>query len=125
MIVIDVPWPLKELSPNWKGHWGRKARSVKQYRTMCCAYAHNAMIAARYKIKSAGALQFHLEFCPPNKQRRDDDNMVASFKAGRDGIADALGIDDSRFKTTFDVCDPVKGGTVRVTIQECAIDDLS
>lgn len=118
MIVIDVPWPLKELSPNWKGHWGKKAKSVKQYRFMCCAYAKNAATAARYKVEGAGVLLLHLEFYPPNKQRRDDDNLVASFKAGRDGVADALGVDDNRFKTSFDVCEPVKGGAVRVIIQE-------
>lgn len=118
MIVIDVPWPLKELSPNWKGHWGKKSKSVKQYRMMCCAYAKNAVTAARYKVRADGDLQLHLDFYPPNKQKRDDDNLVASFKSGRDGIADALGIDDHRFKTSFDVCEPVKGGAVRVTIQE-------
>lgn len=41
-------------------------------------------------------------------------------KCRGDGIADALGIDDHRFKTSFDVCEPVKGGAVRVTIQERA-----
>ncbi len=28
----------------------------------------------------------------------DDDNVIAAFKAGRDGLADALRIDDSRFR---------------------------
>jgi len=118
VILIELPWPLKELSPNWKGHWGRKAKSVKRYRRMCHAYAHNAVIAARYTVKSGGVIGFHLEFYPPDRRARDDDNMLASFKAGRDGVADALGVDDSRFKTSFDVCDPVPGGAVRVFIQE-------
>lgn len=118
MIVIDVPWPLKELNPNWKRGWRGKAKFVKQYRMMCCAYATNAIRASNYKVKPLGDLAFHLDFYPPNKNRRDDDNLVASFKSGRDGIADALGIDDHRFKTSFDVCEPVKGGAVRVTIQE-------
>lgn len=120
MIVINLPWPLKELSPNWKGHWGKKAKSVKKYRTMCRIYAMNAIAAARYKAMASGDLQLHLDFYPPNKQRRDDDNLVASFKAGRDGIADALGIDDHRFKTSFDVCEPMRDGVVRVTIHERA-----
>ena len=55
-----------------------------------------------------------------DQQRRDDDNMLASFKAGRDGVADALGVDDNKFVTSFEVCDPVEDGAVRVTIQERA-----
>jgi crossover junction endodeoxyribonuclease RusA len=37
------------------------------------------------------------------------------MKAGMDGLADALGIDDSHFIPTYHMGDPVKGG--RVTIQ--------
>lgn len=46
--------------------------------------------------------------------------MLTSFKAGRDGVADALEVDDNRFVTDFEVCDPIKDGAVRVTIQERA-----
>lgn len=44
--------------------------------------------------------------------------MLAAFKAGRDGVADALGVDDNKFVTSFEVCEPVADGAVRVTIQE-------
>ena len=37
------------------------------------------------------------EFHPPDRRKRDDDNLKASLKHARDGIADALGIDDNRF----------------------------
>jgi len=33
-------------------------------------------------------------FYPPDKRRRDFDNQIASFKAGFDGIADVIGVDD-------------------------------
>ena len=36
-----------------------------------------------------------------DRRARDDDNIIASFKAGRDGMAQALGIDDKRF-----ICHP-------------------
>ncbi len=39
-----------------------------------------------------------IDFFPPNRARRDDDNAIAAFKAGRDGIADALKVDDARFQ---------------------------
>jgi crossover junction endodeoxyribonuclease RusA len=47
-------------------------------------------------------LHLWLEFYPPDRRPRDDDNMVASFKAGRDGIAQAMGINDKRF-----ICHPM------------------
>ncbi|MNC70101.1 hypothetical protein D3C75_1208780 [compost metagenome] len=59
-----------------------------------------------------------LEFVPPDRRRRDDDNLVAMFKAGRDGLADALGIDDNVFATQIRVSkETIKGGAVHVCIQ--------
>ncbi|ENB9667845.1 endodeoxyribonuclease RusA, partial [Pseudomonas putida] len=43
---------------------------------------------------------------------------LAMFKAGRDGLADALGIDDNVFATQIRVSkETTKGGAVRVRIQ--------
>ena len=41
--------------------------------------------------------------------------MLAAMKAGIDGLADALGMDDNKFKVTFDVSDDI-GGMVKVTV---------
>ena len=41
---------------------------------------------------------YTLEFRHAMRRRRDDDNLAASCKAYRDGIADALGIDDFRLR---------------------------
>ncbi|WP_341519847.1 hypothetical protein AABC73_14950 [Pseudomonas sp. G.S.17] len=65
-----------------------------------------------------GELILSLEFMPPDFRRRDDDNLVAAFKSGRDGVAEALGIDDSRFATLIKLSkETIKGGAVRVRIQ--------
>lgn len=46
-----------------------------------------------------------LEFIQPHAKRsRDDDNVEAAFKAGRDALAKALGINDSRFVTIKRLC---------------------
>jgi crossover junction endodeoxyribonuclease RusA len=55
-------------------------------------------------------------FQPPDKRRRDRDNLQASLKAHFDGIADALGVNDSLFVPTYAIGEPVKGGAVRVEI---------
>jgi crossover junction endodeoxyribonuclease RusA len=44
--------------------------------------------------------------------------MIGAFKAGRDGVADALGCDDHGFRPTYRFDEPVKGGAVVVEIGE-------
>lgn len=111
--VIELPWPPKELSPNARMHWARKGRIAKKYRDDC----YFLTIASGAKA-SADEFILDIEFIPPDRRKRDDDNCLASFKAGRDGIADALGIDDNRFRTLLTVSrEPVKGGKVVVKIR--------
>jgi crossover junction endodeoxyribonuclease RusA len=62
-------------------------------------------------------LRVTLRIYSPDKRRRDWDNIVASIKSGLDGIADALGADDSRFRLAIDVLpEVVKGGRIDVVI---------
>lgn len=62
------------------------------------------------------AARLKYSFCPPDNRRRDRDNLIASMKAATDGIADALGIDDSKFDCSYALGEPIKGGCVHVTI---------
>jgi len=39
----------------------------------------------------------------------DLDNAIARLKAGIDGLADVLGVDDSRWVMTFAMADEVRG----------------
>jgi|GEM_PF-292933 len=112
--VIVLPWPPKELSPNARVHWAKKSKAAKKYRTECFLLAKKAGIAA----PQSGEITFALEFVAPDRRKRDDDNLLASCKAMRDGVADALGIDDNRFITQLRISrETVKGGEVRVRIQ--------
>ena len=109
---VTLPWPPRELSPNARVHWRKKSPITKAYKHACWALCKEAgMIAPA----SEGRLHLWLDFFPPDRRHRDDDNMIASFKAGRDGLALALGIDDKRF-----VCHPFVseqiGGMVKVKI---------
>ena len=75
-------------------------------------------MALGIKAPAEGRALLALEFVAPDKRKRDDDNMLAAFKAGRDGLADALGIDDNRFVTQISVSgETAKGGMVRVEIR--------
>lgn len=94
---IEVAWPPSVLAPNARAHWRIAAPARTKYRDECAMIAR----ASRSEfVRLCGASQTYalaLRFVPATKRRRDDDNLVAAFKAGRDGIAVALGIDDSRF----------------------------
>lgn len=109
---IVLPWPPKVLSPNARVHWSAKSKGAKVYRAACFALCKAAKITAP---AHEGRLHLWLEFFPPDRRHRDDDNMIASFKSGRDGIADALGIDDKRFVTHPMVMDEI-GGMVKFSI---------
>lgn len=93
---VILPFPPAELFPNWHSHWSGKSTPAKDYRRLCWALALEAKLTAPEGDKIA----VRLDFFPPDRRSRDDDNVPASFKAGRDGIADALKVDDARFVTT-------------------------
>lgn len=113
--IICLPWPPKELSPNARIHWAKKAKITKAYRAAAHALTKQAGLVA----PDDGRILLVLEFVPPDRRHRDDDGCLASFKAGRDGIADALRIDDKRFVTQFSLSgDVVKGGMVLVRLGE-------
>jgi crossover junction endodeoxyribonuclease RusA len=68
-------------------------------------------------LPEGAPLRVTLRVYPPDKRRRDWDNVIASLKSGLDGIADALGIDDSRFRLSIEMLPEVaKGGRVDVVL---------
>lgn len=116
MIHINLPWPHKDLRPNARPHWAEKAKAVKQARAI-----------AGWRAKMAGirlgdpdipaALKVTAVFSPPSRRHHDDDNMLASCKAYFDGIADVIGVDDSRWQIAMRREGVVKGGAVRIELE--------
>jgi crossover junction endodeoxyribonuclease RusA len=96
---VILPFPPVELSPNWRGHWSAHSAAAREYRRMCWALALEAKLRVPDYAGEGSPIHVRLDFFPPNRARRDDDNVPASFKAGRDGVADALRCDDARFRT--------------------------
>lgn len=95
-LVVRLPFPDPSLFPNRKNgkHWGEtNAIKVQQHD------------AAYWSTKAAGSfsapdgyIPLSLLFLTPDKRRRDGDGLLSASKAILDGVAAALGIDDSRFK---------------------------
>lgn len=115
-LTLDLPWPPRALSPNARpAHWAVLARAKKAYRARCRAIALAAG-AGQFPL-SEGRLAVHLVFVPPSRRARDWDNLLASMKAGLDGVADALGVDDGRWRLSMEVVgEPLKGGLVRLEL---------
>lgn len=110
---VLLPWPSPALSPNARTHWATKAKAVSHYRGACGWAAK----AAGLRPIKADALSVALTFQPPDRRPRDLDNMLASFKAGADALADVLRVDDSRWSLTLRRGEPVKGGAIIAEIE--------
>ncbi len=112
---LSFPWPNPNLSPNARSrtHW-KRTRAIKAYRTGC---GWEAKTQGARRIE-ADSLSVVITFHPPDRRHRDRDNMIASFKSGQDGIADVIGVDDSKWVTTYHIGEPVKFGRVVVSIPE-------
>ena len=118
---VTLPWPPKDLSPNRRCHWAKKSKAAKKYRNDCHIIATAAMCAAGLNqghFSGIDKLHLFIDFVPADRRHRDDDNCYASFKNGRDGIADALGVDDQCFISHPYLVDTetVKGGEIRVRL---------
>lgn len=111
MIVIDLPWPNKALSPNARTHWAPKASATKKHRDWA------RWAAQPFGPIEAEQLSVTVIFFPPDNRRRDDDNMLASIKAFRDGISDALQVDDSKWVTKIQRGPKIQHGNVRFEIE--------
>jgi len=108
-VIVSFPWPDKRLSPNARLHWAQKAKAVKAYKETCYWLMRTAG-----RPKLGDKIPVTITFYPPTKRRYDLDNRIASFKAGQDGIASALGVDDCLFEPTYKRGDAIKGGQVSV-----------
>jgi crossover junction endodeoxyribonuclease RusA len=96
-MFLALPFPPKELFPNAKRkakHWSAYSGKARNYRTACKALVLEA--------KAKGTL-VAVTFHPPDARSRDDDGLIGAFKAGRDGVADALKVDDKTFRPTYAV----------------------
>lgn len=108
---VELPWPPKECGRNFQRqhHWRKYHGPVRHYRALC------AWMVIQAKAKG---LLTRIEFYPPNL-RSDDDNMRSAAKSARDGIADALGVNDKLFRPVEVMCDPDRPkGKLIVTIKE-------
>ena len=112
---IILPWPPKELSPNARVHWSKRAKFAKLYRQTCMVITRGT----GEKVDWEGDIHLFIDFYPPDRRRYDDDNLSSRLNAGRDGIADALGVDDRRFRAHPYLQEEVRPGG-QVVVKLCS-----
>jgi Holliday junction resolvase RusA-like endonuclease len=118
--AIELPWLPASLSGHAKGNWRYKSSVTKTYRNNACLIAKSKWRGLAFY---PGDIHFEVTFYPPNR-KSDRVNYPVRMKPYYDGIADALGVNDSRFAIPiFRTCEPSKTPKVLVKIApECLLD---
>jgi hypothetical protein len=115
MIEFTLPWPDKWLNPNNKHReaYYRTSQEAKEY-----AY-YMTLSYSLGELEVPEKISITYKFYPPTRHKRDDDNFIAAMKPSRDGVALALGVDDSCFVTqAAEWGEVVKGGKVVLRLEE-------
>lgn len=95
-LTLQLPYPDRALSPNAsKRHWRYKQPAKEAARTE----AFYKAVSFRDWFTTSEKLQMTLTISPPDKKRRDLDNVFASMKPSIDGMCQALEIDDSQIRS--------------------------
>ncbi len=116
-VVIELAWPDARLKPNSRVHFMSLATAKKAAKESA-AWAARIALQRRFFVHD-GASDIILKQVahPPDKRERDRDNLDASLKAARDGIAVALGVNDKHFRPTgIEWGDIIPGGKIVITV---------
>jgi crossover junction endodeoxyribonuclease RusA len=113
MIKVTLPWPNKVLSPNARAHWRKKHKANVLSKTDTAW----ALAPWRTEKITTERAKVTMVFHPPDKRRRDLDNLIAAMKGATDGISSAIGIDDSKFELSYSMGSVEPPGSVYVTIE--------
>lgn len=104
MIEVVVPMtPPRECSPNARVHFRKRAAAARALHTAALVATREALHEdplGRAALTAARRICYRLEVSwePGRRGTIDEDNTLASAKALLDGVAQALGVDDRRFR---------------------------
>ena len=119
MIEIIVPFPDSSLFPNrrqgqpWQSTHAAKVKAHEDGRMAATAatFGHDSLPPRNVDVT--------IVFTPPDRRRRDVDGMLSALKPTLDGIAEALGVDDSSFNPIhLHRGEPMNGGKVTIIIDD-------
>jgi crossover junction endodeoxyribonuclease RusA len=113
--MIALPFPDKILWPNGRGHRMAKHRAFQKHKQWAYWGTLDALPADIRMV--LGPIRLRYTITPKTAHPIDRDNCIAAMKAYQDGIALALGVDDSVFETPeIAFAEPKKPGGVEVSL---------
>lgn len=121
--VIEIPMvPPVEVSPNWRGHWRKKAKATGLFRATARLAAVSALSTPDPALTAFcgndAPVTLDAEIAWSGRRRFvDPTNAPALLKAAIDGIADAMWFGQDRHVTIGAVKQTRGSGTVRVTLR--------
>lgn len=114
VILLRLSWPAPALWQNRRVHWAQRAKAAAAAKREAWGEARRRGVERLETDRPRLVFAFY----PPDARRRDLQNMPATQKAAIDGIAQAMGCDDARFRCVWPEtwAEPVKGGAVLVEV---------
>ena len=97
-ITVELPFPDRRLNPNnSKGkHWAATVALRKAARADAALLTRT--VGAGVRFAAGQEVELAITFIQPDRRARDRDNLLAACKPMLDGVADALGVNDSQFE---------------------------
>jgi hypothetical protein len=111
--MIVLPFPSSKLSGQHNAHHWVTRPIINAHRELAQKATEDAALA----VPDEGDIRVHVRFIPPDR-RGDRVNFPNRMKAYWDGIADALGVNDSRFLPSYEFAAPEKPGRVEIEVVE-------
>ena len=114
-LKITIPMKLPSCA-NLREHWSKRARRAMEHRleagtmVMGCALLEKLVLP----LKDDQTATITLTRIAPRPL--DSDNVASAFKAFRDGVADALGVDDGSVRLLWQYGQEKGAAAVRVEI---------
>jgi hypothetical protein len=95
--------PIKTISEaNARGHWSKRAKRARAQRKMAGMITSSELVRHLCDNPMDNMTLFRIKLTRIGKGRMDSDNLAGAMKAIRDGIAEAIGIDDGDPRMTWD-----------------------
>lgn len=91
--MMVLSWPARACQPNSSVHPHTRSAARRAQRAQAAA----AGLLAR-DLPADAVLHAELLFVPPDRRRRDLDNLIASMKGALDGVFDEQGRDDRELR---------------------------
>lgn len=98
-LVVGIPWvPEESLSPNSRRSRDKKA--IREARAAAKLETREVVLRDGPPLLPEGEIGLRWTvWWPAGRGRHDDDSVAAMLKSTRDGLAEALGVNDRRFRT--------------------------